>query len=210
MGCAFNIDKSHLRLMTRVGDVIKTRSIGVFIHFSNMNLEIVNAMRELRLAIRIDIEAVHRLLPDSKLHRGRPQMVVVKMSNGRNLQMFPSGCIQILGRISHFDALSMSYEILCHLQKLYPHVKMPTLTMKNLVVSAQLKTNIPLHRLKKSSGQMSYEPELFPAALIRRYHPVHVATFHTGRCILTGLRSMQQAKRIVCKLRSYLKKKEML
>ena len=137
-------------------------------------------------------------------------MVVIKMTNGRNLQIFPSGCVQILGRISHFEALSMSYEILCHLQKLYPQIQMPKMTLKNLVVSVQLEKMIPLHRLKHSSSKCSYEPELFPAALISRYHPVHIATFHTGQCVITGLKSIKQAQRIVRKLSSYLSKKRLI
>ena len=193
-------------------DDIKDGYMREFIHFSVMSsdIKIVNCMRELRLAIRIDIEAVHRLLPDSKCYRGRPQMVVVKMSNGRNLQLFPSGCIQILGRLSYFESLAMCYEIMCHLQKLYPHVQMPKLTLKNLVASTQLQTAIPLHRLKNSTSKITYEPELFPAALLTRFHPVHIATFHTGKCIITGLKSLKQAKRIVDKLTTYLLKKELL
>ena len=184
------------------GDATKSMCTGEFIHFFVMceSLQVVNCMRELRLGISIDLEQLHHLLPHGKFYRGRPKMLVVRMSCGHNLQLFPNGCIQIMGRVSHSNALSMSSEILQHLRQLYPHLRMPTLTLKNLVVSVRLKKKIPLHHIKHSSSTHSYEPELFPALLVRRYHPVHIAVFHTGRCILTGLQSMEQAHTIVSQL----------
>ena len=173
-------------------------------------VQVVNCMRELRLGIHIDLDKVYRLFPDAKLYRGRPQMIVVKMSCGRNLQLFPSGCVQIMGNLSESRAESMSYEIVRHLRQLYPHIRMPSLTLKNLVVSARLKTKVPLHRLQLSSSDVSYEPELFPAMLLRRYHPVHIAVFHNGRCIITGLRPVEQGQMIVDDVTAYLKQNNML
>ena len=173
-------------------------------------MNIVNSMRELRIERPIDLEALHRLLPHSKLYRGRPQMLIVKMTCGRNLQLFPRGCIQILGPLSHSEALSMAYEILPPLRHLYPQLQMPKMILKNLVVCARLNKAVSLHRLKYCSRAMAYEPELFPAILIRQLHPVHVAVFHTGRCVLTGLTSMEQAETIVNQLVAYLTKKDLM
>lgn len=44
---------------------------------------------------------------------------------------------------------------------------------------------------------MCYEPELFPAALISRWLPVHVAVFHNGKVIITGLKSEKHANDIL-------------
>ena len=172
-------------------------------------VRVVNYMREFRLNTCIDLDAVHRLLPESKLYRGRPQMLVVKMSCGHNLQMFPKGCVQIMGNISYTTALLMSHDIMQHLEKLYPHLESTPLTLKNLVVSARLKTDVSLHRVKRSSSTMCYEPELFPAILMRRFRPAHIAVFHTGRCIITGVHSVEQGQRIVHKLNAYLTKKKL-
>ena len=191
---------------------IKERCIGVFVHSSVMMepVQVVNCMREFRLGLPLDLEAVHMLLPHSKLYRGRPQMLVVKMSCGRNLQIFAKGCVQIMGNVSHSRALSMRYEIVSHLQTLYPHLQMTPLILKNLVVSVRLRKSIPLHRLKQSSSALCYEPEIFPAILMRRYHPIHIAVFHTGRCIITGLRSVAQGHMIVNELNDILMKHNML
>ena len=101
-------------------------------------------------------------------------------------------------------------EIVRHLRQLYPHIRMPSLTLKNVVVSAHLKTNVPLHRVQLSSSDVSYEPELFPAMLLRRYHPIHIAIFHNGRCIITGLRSVEQGQTIVNEVTAYLKRNNLL
>ena len=43
---------------------------------------------------------------------------------------------------------------------------------------------------------MSYEVEIFPAALIRKWHPAHVAVFHNGKMIVTGVKSVQMLESI--------------
>ena len=174
-------------------------------------VRVVNTMRELRLDAHLDLNRLHHHLPQpSKLYRGRPQMLVITMTSKRNLQVFPSGVVQVMGNLSHSDALSMTYELLHHLQSLHPQLRMKPLTLRNMVVSVQLTSTIPLHRIKASSTDMSFEAELFPAVLIRHFHPVHVAVFHTGRCILTGLKSVEQAQQIVHELIVYLKKNDLL
>ena len=104
----------------------------------------------------------------------------------------------------------MSYEILHYLQRLYPQVRTRTLILMNLVVSVRLRKAIPLHRLKLSSSTLCYEPELFPAILMRLHHPIHIAVFHTGRCIITGLRSVEQGQRIVNELIEFLCQNNMI
>lgn len=79
-----------------------------------------------------------------------------------------------------------------------------------MVASAQLKTNVTLHHIESSSSNIFYESELFPAALIRKWFPVHIALFHNGYCVLTGLKSFDQAECIVNDLENYLGKCNLL
>ena len=51
---------------------------------------------------------------------------------------------------------------------------------------------------------MCYEPELFPAALISHWLPVHVAIFHNGKVIITGLKSEKQIEPILQSLIDYV------
>ena len=46
----------------------------------------------------------------------------------------------------------------------------------------------------------SYEPELFPAALISKWKPAHVTLFPNGKGMITGVRSEQTALKILHEL----------
>jgi len=68
----------------------------------------------------------------------------------------------------------------------------------------QMLKGIPLHRLTWSNSQIMYEAELFPAALIQKWKPVHIAVFHNGKVIFTGLKSLVQFHSIFSELKLYL------
>ena len=169
-----------------------------------MNGRVINAMRDMALGEELDLELLHQHLTGSKYHRGRPQMLVVTMKNGRNLQLFRSGKIQILGNVSHLDAHSMCYEILQKIKTFYPNLNLRPLILRNLVVSVQLNNLIALHKIRSSSHDLFYESELFPAVLIRKWYPIHISLFHNGNCILTGLTDIEQVSPIVEDLVTFL------
>ena len=75
-------------------------------------------------------------------------------------------------------------------------------TVKNLVISSHLNEFVSLP--KTSNHELSYEPELFPAMLISRWLPVHVAVFHTGKVIVTGLTSEMQVLPLLDAVTDYL------
>lgn len=75
--------------------------------------------------------------------------------------------------------------------------------MKNMVVSAKLTLTHSLNKIP-SNKDISYNIELFPAALIHRWRPAHVALFHNGSAIITGIKSLEQAEKIICELNTYV------
>ena len=156
-------------------------------------------MRVSQLPKRIDLEEVHTCIPQSTFLKGRPRMVVIKLTNGRNIQIFQNGKIQLLGAISNSVALQMKYElqqkltpILEKMQILNRQVTISEWKVTNLVVSVDIKHRLKLTNVISSSYDMSYEPEIFPALLIKRLKPIHIAAFHSGKLILTGLKSVSQ------------------
>ena len=50
----------------------------------------------------------------------------------------------------------------------------------------------------------SFEPELFPAALISKWQPAHVTLFSNGKGMITGVKSQDEAECILNKLPSFL------
>ena len=76
--------------------------------------------------------------------------------------------------------------------------------ISNMVISARLKTPPCLQMISESNANHVYEIKLFPAALIRKCSPAHVAVFHNGRVILTGVKTVDTCKEIFSLLPSYL------
>ena len=136
-------------------------------------------------------------------------MVLMKMtSTQRNVQVFRGGKVQILGAVSDAEAESMRQEFERKLKRIkkMESCQVSSLTIKNMVVSLKLKLPVNLRKIVCSNEVLSYEVELFPAALIRKWHPIHVALFHNGKMIVTGVRSLSTLNDIVNSvslLRSY-------
>ena len=78
------------------------------------------------------------------------------------------------------------------------------MTVDNLVISAQLNEYVSFSNIRVSNHYLCYEPELFPAALINCWWPIHVALFHNSKVIVTGLKSLQQADIILDTLIAYV------
>lgn len=55
-----------------------------------------------------------------------------------------------------------------------------------------------------SNADVSYESELFPAALFNKWKPAHVAVFYNGNVIITGVTSMSLVNRIIYDVENYL------
>ena len=167
--------------------------------------KIVNCMRTTYLPNPIDLETLHYHLPQSKLLRGRPRMLVIRLTNGRNIQIFQNGKIQVLGAISNFVAQQMKCELQLKLNQIQNKksstkvqaIKIPNWMISNLVVSININQRLKLSSIPYSDHFMSYEPEIFPALLINYLKPVHVAVFHNGKIIVTGLKLVNQIPALV-------------
>ena len=159
----------------------------------------INMMRSMKVNHKLNLEDLHRNF-GGKLYRGRPEMLLLRMNNNRNVQLFRRGTIQILGQLTNQEAEDMRHELL---QRLQITTATPLVTT-NVVISAQLKLIPQLQKIASSNRNIFYEIELFPAALIRKWHPAHVAVFHNGKVILTGVKSLEVCKEIFTLLISYL------
>ena len=55
-----------------------------------------------------------------------------------------------------------------------------------------------------SDANLLQEIELFPAALNRKWYPMHFGHFHNGKVIVTGLKSVKQFYDVMSALISFL------
>ena len=162
-------------------------------------VSVINMMRTMSVGGELDLDALHDT-HGGKLYRGRPHMLLLTMSNGRNVQLFRRGTVQILGHVSEREAQDMRRELLHRLQI---NTTNP-LVISNMVIHAQLKMNLCLQKIAQSNASLFYEIELFPAALIRQWSPAHVAVFHNGKVILTGVKTVAACKDIFSQLLTFL------
>lgn len=179
------------------------------------HLKIINLMRIMKpvLEVRLDLSDLHRAL-GGKLYPGRPHMLVVRMGNGRNIQIFQGGCIQILGRITDAEAEGMRQDLIGRLsqnvvnntmcRELYKQVQTSPFRIANIVLHAHLRKQMCLRRIAQSNDSHFYEIEIFPAALIRKWSPAHIALFHNGNVIITGVKSVSQCQYLLSSLQHYL------
>ena len=167
---------------------------------------IINLMRSMSVEGGIVLEDMHRMYPNNtRLYSGRPEMLVMKMMNGRNMQMFRKGKVQILGRITDGEAENMRLEFIAKLKTLKITGTVTAMTISNLVVSATLKKKVCPKKTTWTDYNVFHEMELFPAVLIRKWHPVHVALFlQTGEVIVTGLKSTNDFFVVMNELCSFL------
>lgn len=78
--------------------------------------------------------------------------------------------------------------------------------ISNMVVTTRL-PNLKLQMIDSSSKDIFYEAELFPAALIRKWEPAHVALFHNGKVVITGVKSLSRCYSIVQAILEYFVQK---
>ena len=156
----------------------------------------------------IPLEEVYHMYQNvSKLHRGRPEMIVMKLTNKRNIQMFRGGRVQILGRVFDEEAENMRLEFITKLRQIksMQHFQATKWTISNLVMSVRLKNPISLQTVALNNKDFYHDIELFPAAFMRRWQPVHVTVFRSGTVVLTGLKSVEHFEKIMPSLNSVLK-----
>ena len=168
-------------------------------------VKVVNIMRVGKLNMSIPLEECHRNIP-SKLYTGRPEMLLILMSNGRNVQLFRQGTIQILGAISDQEAhemLSECLQLLRQVRKMRTCALSMQLTIKNLVLKFHFKTTIYLNRIQSSNHKICYDATVFPAAMVTKWSPAHVSIFPDGKVILTGVKTLDAALSILTDLRDY-------
>ena len=201
---------------------------------ATIDYKIINILRTSQLPHTIDLGLLHKHIPTAKYYTGRPKMFVLRLTNGRNIQLFQNGKIQVLGAISNSVAQQMKYELQVKIlapfllkireqqhhhrrqkkkkkkeehgqysqqqwkkysRRTFPHLS--KWEISNLVISVDLQCALKLMNIPNSNHEIFYEPDILAACLINAFKPVHIAVFHNGKAILTGLKSERQIPAIV-------------
>ncbi len=82
-----------------------------------------------------------------------------------------------------------------------------TVTIQNVVATANLNQKVDLNAVVKSYPSVEYRPEKFPGVVLRLRRPkTAILIFSTGKMVCTGARSGRESRRAIMKVVSELKK----
>ena len=136
---------------------------------------------------------------DCSYHQAKPCRIYMKVYNV-SVQLFPRGCIQILGNVSEDQCLKIWEYLTKHLHP----IKVSKPRTKSVTVQCQWAPPTNLNKMDQlpSTSRISNEKELFPGTLInyprvirQRVHNYHCALFNNGIAIVTGVTSISEAEK---------------
>ena len=95
-----------------------------------------------------------------------------------------------MGSIDDLDAHFNIYSVTLCVQH-----ELPIIILQTMTAAYAYPFKIPLAKLSPLI-ECHYNPECFPAVQIRRYKPIHVNVFASGKVTITGLKEMERAREI--------------
>ena len=156
-----------------------------------MTCRVVNRMVIAHASGDLDLVTLSKTLPDCRYRAARPCRIYFKYQN-IPIQLFPKGCIQILGNTTANQCLQV-WQFLSTL--LHPlTVSRPQ--VKSCTVLCPWQNDTLQRKLKflPSTANVSNERELFPGTLISMPRKIksklcnyHCALFPNGQAIITGV-----------------------
>ena len=162
-------------------------------------LRVVNGHYQLWCNETIDLRQLKTVIPNGALHLGRPTMLSC-LIEGKRVQFFPNGTIQILAGGMTRHLFVQIFHVIYHRLKLCNAsrtIHLSKWTVNNLVVHFNLYETFSFDNFV-CNGQLSYEPELFPAVLISKWKSsAHVTLFPNGKGVITGIRRRSEAVTIL-------------
>lgn len=145
-------------------------------------MQVVNAVYCGDLGTSVDLYELNANLPNSKFHKHRPCMVVLK-EDGATIMIFASGKFRIMGMIDEVDSAFKVCSVFSKLGYGFPSIKIQTMTVTFRIKSVNL---FDLAKLIESQLEL----EIFPALMIKKYKPISVNVFASGAVVICGVRDL--------------------
>ena len=163
------------------------------------SLQIINAHHQLSCGREINLQRLSELVgKNGKLHRCRPTMFSCRIISKR-VQFFPNGTVQVLGGNVTTTLLSRLHEKVYHLLRLCHSTRSLSLSpwkVNNVVICFHYDKRFNFYHIP-CNKDFSYEPEIFPAALMSKWAPSHVTVFPNGKGMITGVKSKVEALHVL-------------
>lgn len=169
--------------------------------------QICNRMVEIRAKAPLSLLDLKDKIPNCIYRPAKPCRIYFKY-NKCTIQIFPKGCIQILGNNSEDDILNVRE----YLSNILHPIKIGRPRVKSCTVQCLWKNDIRLNNIP-SNSRISNERELFPGTLVNMPRKIghkvrnyHCALFQDGKAIVTGVSDIHEAESILRQcLQKYIK-----
>ena len=145
--------------------------------YSDYSTNVINANYRSCHDKSVDLKRVHSLLPNNSKLFLKPAQLVIKDEKG-TIIFLSNGKLRIMGCIDELEATFLAYKYTmmldddCNFQPVYSQ-------SMTVMVDTNMRINLSkfAHESKVASPFLQYEPELFPAILIKKFKPISANVF---------------------------------
>jgi TATA-box binding protein (TBP) (component of TFIID and TFIIIB) len=159
-------------------------------------IDVVNCNYRSTVGKPLNLSVLHASIPNSKLCT-KPKQLVIKDPQG-TLLFFSNGKLRVMGCNDELEATFLAYK---YVQLIDKSDDFHNVFAQSSTVRVTFHKKIHLQKLVHStliSGcLMQHEPELFPAVLIRKYKPLSVNVFSSGKIMICGVKDVDQVHNIM-------------
>ncbi len=159
-------------------------------------IRIVNIFAKIDFGAPIDLRKLSLSIPSSAYDPESVSGLVIRTSNPRScVTIFRSGSARCTGCKSLQDVNTAVQGVVSLLRDAGEAIGEPRSEIRNVVGVIDFKCDIDLTRLALAEeGIVEYEPEQFPGAIVRPSEGGSVLVFKSGRAVITGVKSVEQAE----------------
>ena len=165
--------------------------------FLNVKTKVNNVVCTASLEQAVDIRRMGNLpcgIYDEAIYGGRCGYVKMPDMKGR-VTVFPSGKMISVGAISPNKAVKQLQNAKFYLaeQGLIQDIKIHPV-IRNIVATADTHNSIPINILSSKISGAVYDPETFPAMILKGFSSCSFLIFASGKIVITGAKSLNELK----------------
>jgi transcription initiation factor TFIID TATA-box-binding protein len=171
-----------------------------------MKVKVENIVSSITLGINIDLEKLTKTVSGIDNPKRFPGVIYRLTDPKLSMLIFRTGKVICSGARSKADIERAVEQLLAKLKEGKITVKdKPIVQIQNIVASASLNFRVNLDQLAMDCEDTEYEPEQFPGLIFRLAEPKTVMLiFKSGKMIVTGAKTVQQANAAAKKTREML------
>lgn len=172
-----------------------------------LEYQIQNVVMTAKIAKNLNLLDIHKKLDGAVYEPGKfPALRLRKF--GAGFLLYSSGSIVCTGSKSPDQAKERVMDLIALLKEHKVRTsRKPTMEVRNIVASVDLKKELRLHELAYAMEESEYNPEAFPGMKVR-YAGTRILVFRTGKAIVPGLRTIEEVNQTIVWLQNKLESAE--